>query len=480
MNQPLMESEYPLDALPEPLKSAAIAAARLHGVPEGMAAISLTASLATAAQGEYNVQTLGEDLKPLSLFVIVTAESGVRKSSVGKAAMRPHQNADHTLERRWRDARQKYDEAGKDDKPPRPTPRRPLAVRMDATMETIPNSMSLGRPSFTQFLSEVATFTGKWSGGKGQQLGTMQNLNTIWDGEAHVVDRMNDGGRELYIPNGRLSLLWYGQPDVVNPWVFSEAGQNGFTARVLFYPDDKEAEPAPDLDLDERSNQRSKLVAFTSILDKVRHRQDLGAEYYNEEETVYKTVKMGRAAERALREYYEACYAALKAAPNKHAASFMVRAAENAARIAGNLAVLRTYEQEAKASASNARDMAKAIEPAEVKVEDIKAACEIATWHYVALESVSQAVNVTGATADRHELHELMMAALAGPDSSEFVHYGDDGEVQISLRRMGQQRRQFRDDLEALDKAIGMLEREGEVAPVPGKKGRWFHTSGEE
>ena len=196
MNQPLVvESPYPVDALPEPLKSAAIAAAHLAGVPEGMAAISLIVSLATATQSEYNVEALGEDVKPLSLFVIVTAESGVRKSTVGKSAMRTHLEADNVLERRWREARREYDEADKDDKPRRPTSRRPLAVRMDATMETIPNSMSLGRPSFTQLLSEAATFTGKWSGVKGQQLGTMQNMNTIWDGEAHVIDRMNDGGR---------------------------------------------------------------------------------------------------------------------------------------------------------------------------------------------------------------------------------------------------------------------------------------------
>ena len=214
MNQPTVESQYPLDAFPEPLKSAAIAAGHLTGVPEGMAAISLMAALATATQSEYNVEALGEDVKPLSLFVVVTAESGVRKSSVGKAAMRPHLQADNVLERRWREARREFEE-GKDDKARKPTPRRPLAVRMDATMETIPNSMALGRPAFTQLLSEAATFTGKWSGGQGQQLATMQNLNTIWDGDAHVVDRMNDGGRELYIPNGRLSLLWYGQPDVV-------------------------------------------------------------------------------------------------------------------------------------------------------------------------------------------------------------------------------------------------------------------------
>ena len=478
MNQPLVvESPYPVDALPEPLKSAAIAAAHLAGVPEGMAAISLIVSLATATQSEYNVEALGEDVKPLSLFVIVTAESGVRKSTVGKSAMRTHLEADNVLERRWREARREYDEADKDDKPRRPTSRRPLAVRMDATMETIPNSMSLGRPSFTQLLSEAATFTGKWSGVKGQQLGTMQNMNTIWDGEAHVIDRMNDGGRELYIPNGRLSLLWYGQPDIVFPWAISEGGQNGFTARLLLYPDNEEPAPAPDLDPDERSKHRAQLLAFTSILDKVRHRQDIDAEYESEDDATYKTVKMNRDAERALRAYYEVCYAALKAATNKHTSSYLVRAAENAARLAGNLAVLRTYQQEANASVSNAKDMAKAIDPPQVTVDDIEVACQITTWHYEALQNVSQAATVTRATADRNELHELLLATLENEDSP-FVHYGDDGSAQISLRRMGQQRRQFRDDLEALDKAITLLEREGEVTPVPGAKGRWFYTNG--
>ena len=62
MNQPLMETPYPLDALPEPLKSAAIAAAHLAGVPDGIAVMSLLASLAIA-QGECNVAVLGEDLK---------------------------------------------------------------------------------------------------------------------------------------------------------------------------------------------------------------------------------------------------------------------------------------------------------------------------------------------------------------------------------------------------------------------------------
>lgn len=112
-------------------------------------------------------------------------------------------------------------------------------------------------------------------------------------------------------------------------------------------------------------------------------------------------------------------------------------------------------------------------------VDDIEVACQITTWHYEALQNVSQAVTVTRATADRHELHELLVATLENEDSP-FVHYGDDGSAQISLRRMGQQRRQFRDDLEALDKAITLLEREGEVTPVPGAKGRWFSTHGRE
>ena len=475
MNQPPVESEYPLDALPEPLKSAAIAASRLHGVAPGMAAISLLASLATATQAEYNVESLGEGSKPLSLYVIVAAESGIRKSSVGKAAMRPHLTADGTLERRWRDAQRAHDEAAKDEKPPRPTPRRPLAVRMDATMETIPVSMSLGRPSFTQFLSESATFTGKWSGAKNQQLATMQNLNSIWDGEAHVVDRMNDGGRELYIPNGRLSVLWYGQPDVVFPWVLSEAGQNGFTARLLLYHDDQEAQPAPDLSDDERDQARADLAAFTKTLEKVRQRQDRGIEYQSDDDPTYKTMKMEPDAKRFLRAYYEACYDALKSAPNKHTSSFLVRSAENASRIAGSLAVLRSYQDEYEQSLSN--NDAENVLPPKVTTDDIQAACQITTWHYGVLEKVSEALSVSKPTADRNELYELMVSALENPDS-DFVHYTDNGDVQITLRRMAQQRRRFRNNLDALDKAIDMLEREGEITPARGVKGRWTYLGG--
>ena len=452
---------YPVDVLPEPLRSAAIGLAELNKVPVGMAAVSLLISLATAAQAEYDVRHASGKPIPVSIYVLVSALSGVRKSSTGFDAMAPNITADYDLVQRWNVVKREYEEADKNDKPRRPTTNRPLMVRMDATMETIPIRMVQGRPTFTQLLSEAATVTGKWSGGKQQLLATMQEYSNLWDGNPLVVDRTSDGGREVYTYGGRLSKLWFGQPGIMDPWLFSEAAANGYAARVIYYRYDGPRQRTPRHTPEERSRHRSQLVSLTNLIARARQRLDEGVEYEDREDLGRKIVSVNRDAENVLLDYDDACAdVAEQQEPNDHCLSFLARAAEQARRVAGVFAVLRVYGTPGNLDA-------------EVTAEDATAACQIVSHHYRILQEASDTATTSPATADRDELYRIVMKGLSN-DSPKHVYHEDDGRTAMAVRSYAKtQAQRFKRDIDRLNKAIESLEHEAILVPVRGKPNRW-------
>ena len=472
------EHPYPTDCLPDPLRSAAKAAAQLHGVPEAMAATALLVSLATSAQAEYVVQGLGDEPVPLSLYAVMSARSGVRKSSLGRSVMKPHRDADIELSRRHKAASDNYKAAGKDDKPRKPTAFEPFMVRNDGTNETIPNRMANARMTFTQYLSEAASVIAKWSGSKNQQAGTMQGYAEYWDGYTAVVDRTGDGGRSDFVQDGRFSLLWFGQPDIIHPWLFSSAGSNGFSARVLFCPDNSDPEPARRWPHEDRARLRADLVAFTKVIAHARLVLDREPVEYEGYLPTFKTIQCTNEAEDCLYDFYVKCYEQMKNAPDAHCYSFLPRAAEQAIRIGGNLAAMRQYQTAADATMGGKQSETAA--PLQVTLDDITAGIEVVTWHYGAIESVSEVSTSTQVTLDRDELLRLMSEGVS-EEESEYVHHTDDGRTEITLRRLATHRSsRFRRDLEALNKAIAELEKDGEVEQAKGPlgKSRWVVLDG--
>ena len=80
---------FPLKALGEVLGGAAAAIVEAVQVPEALAAQSILAAAALAAQPHGNVARDGQ-LIPVSLFALTIAESGDRKTAADRLALRAH------------------------------------------------------------------------------------------------------------------------------------------------------------------------------------------------------------------------------------------------------------------------------------------------------------------------------------------------------------------------------------------------------
>src|SRR5690606_12334114 len=84
------DTAYPLSALGEVLGGAAQAIVDIVQVPAAMAAQSVLAAAAMAAQPHANVLRAGQPI-PLSLYLLTIAESGDRKTTADRLALRAHQ-----------------------------------------------------------------------------------------------------------------------------------------------------------------------------------------------------------------------------------------------------------------------------------------------------------------------------------------------------------------------------------------------------
>ena len=84
------DTPYPLAALGKVLGAAAQAIVEVVQVPAALAAQSVLAAAAMAAQPHANALRAGQPI-PLSLFALTIAESGDRKTAADRLALRAHQ-----------------------------------------------------------------------------------------------------------------------------------------------------------------------------------------------------------------------------------------------------------------------------------------------------------------------------------------------------------------------------------------------------
>jgi len=87
---------YPVDALGEVLGGAANAIISAVQVPDALAAQSVLAAAAMAAQPHANVVRGGQEI-PLSIFCLSVGESGDRKSSADRIALSAHHSHQNRL-----------------------------------------------------------------------------------------------------------------------------------------------------------------------------------------------------------------------------------------------------------------------------------------------------------------------------------------------------------------------------------------------
>ncbi|WP_176761455.1 DUF3987 domain-containing protein [Billgrantia gudaonensis] len=259
---------YPLDALGPLLGEAAERLAWHVQAPDGMAGQSVLAAAALAVQGHVDVERGVIGAGPSSLFCITVAESGERKSTMDRLALRPvrewervrRESQREELARfkagheAWQLRRQSLVNAnkGKADKAltaqeqemlaqelanhdmqePRP-PTRPQMTFEEPTQEGVYRHLQEGHPSAGLVSDEGVGFFGGHGMSEDNRGRTIATLSKLWDG-APITRTRGAAGESGILAGRRLSAHLMLQP-VVAAQVMGDpllTGQ-GFLARFL-------------------------------------------------------------------------------------------------------------------------------------------------------------------------------------------------------------------------------------------------------
>lgn len=289
---------YPLAALGDLLGGAATAIIEAVQVPDALAAQSVLAAAAMAAQPHANAQRAGQ-LIPLSLFALTVAESGDRKSAADRLALRAHHERQrqlldaHKMEaREYRDSRDAYQrcraqvlEKAKgtpeavarelaDLKEPVP-PLLPFILAEEPTLEGLQKLLLHGHPSQGLFSDEGGQFFGGHASRPENMLRSVAGLSKLWDGAPITRTRAAEG--ESASRSGcRLSAHLMIQPIVAQAVLTNPIMQGqGFLARFLVaWPQSlagtrlyRDTDPARDVRLERYWQRMTRLLALAPPLD---------------------------------------------------------------------------------------------------------------------------------------------------------------------------------------------------------------------
>jgi len=246
---------YPIDALGILLGNAAKAIAQTVAVPVPIAAHSVLAVAAFAAQDKADISMDGRTI-PLSLFMLTIAESGDRKSACDKVASAPlmQWQRDRQLEflREAQDYKNASDVYGSEHKAalsgkktaadkaaaldaltPPTQPPDPIVIVQEPTLEGLQKSFKHGWPSQAMFSDEGAQFFGGHAMNPDNCAKTISGLSKYWDGSPITRTRAA-AGESATMYDRRLSIHLLVQPIIAqevlgNPLLM----QQGILARFL-------------------------------------------------------------------------------------------------------------------------------------------------------------------------------------------------------------------------------------------------------
>jgi hypothetical protein len=249
-------TEFPLDALPPPMRSAVEAMEEHVQAPRSLCAHSVISAAALAAQGHRNIRVPAfEEDKPLSLFLLAVAASGERKSSCDSIALRSvtaweqhlqaeYDQAMHSYELQkatyeaWcndikKEKKRSYQERAADIEAT-PAPVRPLEALLrlrEPTLEGLQKHLNFGQPSIGVYSAEGGTFLGGHAMSDEATTRSLAGLTSLWDDGSTQRVRAN----ETFVIRGRrVSISLAVQPVIAGKLLKSRlAVEQGFVPRFL-------------------------------------------------------------------------------------------------------------------------------------------------------------------------------------------------------------------------------------------------------
>ncbi len=260
-------TDYPLERLPEPLRLLVVEIVDYLQCPVAMAANAVLAALSLSIQGLINIARDNELIGAVSLFLMVIAESGERKSACDslvtghiKELDKKRLLADMEVLKFWQSdfdtwtaerdgliqcikqlakngesVQNQKDELRQLDQNKPEKPRGTTMMYEDTTVEGLTKALFNNSPSAGIFSSEAGVVFGGHGMNSESAMRNMATLNKLWDG-GDVIATRSDITKNMLITGRRLTLSLATQESTVRAFFDGSKGLargTGFGARFL-------------------------------------------------------------------------------------------------------------------------------------------------------------------------------------------------------------------------------------------------------
>lgn len=242
---------FPVDVLPEPLRSIVNVGAATIGCDAAFVALPLLSACAAAIGNSRGIKLKGGWTEPPILWTVLVGESGCLKTPAFKLAMRaPRARQAQALRRHAQDIIEYEADIARHDKAfttwkresitaeaPPTKPERPEAERClvsDATVEAMATILMANPRGVLLARDELAGWIGsfdRYAGGKGG--GDSAHWLSMHNGESMIVDRKTGQRRTLYVPAASVSITGGVQPGILRRVLGAEHRESGLLARLL-------------------------------------------------------------------------------------------------------------------------------------------------------------------------------------------------------------------------------------------------------
>jgi hypothetical protein len=357
-------SPYPVDELGEILGDAALAIHDRVQAPLAACAQSVLASTALSTQAHANVVIPigGDSSRPLSIYSMSLLETGERKTAADDVAMAPIRQREKELQElydkekishqnqkdAWDKAREAAKKNGNGDRDTivallealgeaPVAPLLPIMTCDEPTYEGLCRLLEEGQPSIGLFSDEGGHFIGGHGMTQDAKLRTATGMSKVWDGKP--IRRVRASGITI-LPGRRVSVHLLMQPFIADA-VFNDQLllNQGLLSRVLM----NEPEPASGsrFQHDENENTARALAVYDAALLEIL-RKKLPPDGYKNNVLKPHDLKMSEKCKNTWKKFADAVERELQ--PTRKYATikgFANKAPENAARIAGNLTLIR-------------------------------------------------------------------------------------------------------------------------------------------
>ena len=233
LSRPIASAQpYPLDALGPIIEHAARAIEELVRAPAAIAAQSVLAACAYAAQQQIDVVMPTGSRKPVSVFFLTVGASGERKSAVDDHAMQPLVRHQKALQQQYQAEMKAFRSAknGKDEAMERPL--NPSVLVQEPTFEGLCRLLAEGRPNVALMSDEGGAFLNSHAMNGDNKIRTATGLSSLWDGRPISRPRASQANETLF--GRRCGLHLMVQPDIARTLTTDAALRDqGLMSRIL-------------------------------------------------------------------------------------------------------------------------------------------------------------------------------------------------------------------------------------------------------